>query len=272
MEYQERLSRMVAAGIINREEAEAFRLGMSRMEIRQEQAPERRRLPVGTIAGATALAVLGAIAWALPGTGTGSAPQKVSEALNQAGAVGDAGAAATGLVTLALLGLLPAGAVLALLARTYNILAALDEEAKKAAAITQACLQRRADLVPSLKSVVEQAMRYEEGLQAAVAGERAAEKSASAAALTEALVGPAAAETAALPRLQAVMEAYPSLRAQEGSTLLQQQLAAVESDLLVARNWHAAAVAEYNAAARGVPGSLVAALGGFAAADQAKLS
>lgn len=261
MDYQERLERMLANGTINAAEAEGFSHAIKQLPSALATPPAHRRLPLTLIGILTGGALLGGIVMLLNArTQTGPAlVQNVSEALNQQGATGDIGGGATGLATIALLVLAPAGAVLALLAKTYNTLAALDEEAHRADAVIQSCLQRRQDLLPGLQSVVKQAMSFEEGLQSSIAEQR----SGKAAELSSALHFPLPEGAMIAPKLVVAMEAYPALRSQESVMHLQHQLESIERDLMIARNIRAAAVADFNTQARGVPGSLVAAHAGF---------
>lgn len=258
MSYQERLERMVESGTLSAEQAKEFERSIAGLP--SVEKPARKPLPVFAIGAVLAVVMLGGVVVKLV-TGAASDTaviQNIAQSMNQVGATGDLGSAATSLMTIFLLLMIPVTVIILLIARQYNILTRLEEETRLAKSIIESALQRRHDLIPALMSVVKQAMTFEETLQSSVAGHR----SGAAAALESALKEQKA---EAAPALLAVMEAYPTLRAQENILSLQQSLQQVEGSLQAARNFYGAASADFNSARRGVLGGFVAGLCGMSA-------
>ncbi|HUG46438.1 MAG TPA: LemA family protein [Sphingomicrobium sp.] len=121
-------------------------------------------------------------------------------------------------------------------------------------------LRRRADLIPNLVEAVKGYASHEREVLDDVTAHRSdAVKAAS-------VEGTALADarmTGLLGRLMAVAEAYPDLKANENFLDLQQQLAAIETELQGARRYYNATVRDLNSTVQRFPDMLVARPAGF---------
>jgi LemA protein len=121
-------------------------------------------------------------------------------------------------------------------------------------------LKRRTDLVPNLVEAVKGYAAHERGVFDEVAAKRASSIAA------DNVHGQAAAEQglhAALGRLFAVAEAYPELKANQNFLDLQQQMAAIEDQLQMARRYYNGTVRNLNISIQSFPDNVVAGLFGF---------
>jgi LemA protein len=123
-------------------------------------------------------------------------------------------------------------------------------------------LKRRADLIPNLVEAVKGYMGHERGVLESVTGLRTKIQGAPDDAARYRLEGEL---TQALSRLFAVAESYPQLRASENFASLQQELAAIESEIQMARRYYNGAAREQNNRSQTFPANLLAATLGFAA-------
>lgn len=122
-------------------------------------------------------------------------------------------------------------------------------------------LKRRADLVPSLVSVVQGYAAHERALFEQVAARRSA---AAAAGDDPAARGVAERALAApLGRVVALAESYPDLKANTNFLDLQRQLAETEDRIEMARRFYNGAVRELNVLVDSAPSNLVAGAFGF---------
>ena len=124
-------------------------------------------------------------------------------------------------------------------------------------------LRRRADLVPNLVTTVEGYAAHERGLLNEVTvlrGETLKAASPGDAAQADAALG------GVLGRLLVVAEAYPELKADANFRSLQDELAAVETELQGARRYYNATVRDLNARIASFPDMLIARPLGFHAA------
>jgi LemA protein len=128
----------------------------------------------------------------------------------------------------------------------YNRLVRLRNGALTAQADIEVQLQRRHDLVPNLSSTVAGYAGHERGTLDDV---------------TEARARGLGQRPAA--GILADAEAYPTLRAEDGFTQLQGQLAGTEQGVAIARQAYNDAVLEYNTALQTFPWMLVTWLGSF---------
>jgi len=130
-----------------------------------------------------------------------------------------------------------------------------DEAVKEQWSQIDTQLLRRTDLIPNLVEVVKGYATHEKEVFAQIAEARSRLLNAK---------GPVAkAEASAtmndwLGRVLAIAENYPTLRASENFTRLQDELAGTENRIAVARTRYNEAVKDFNAAIRGFPGSLFA--------------
>lgn len=259
MAYEERLQAMIDKGVLDAQQAQAFAQSLDKMPS-GAAGPVKNKIPLagafGVLAAVLVIGGIGISAMTASPAGP-EAVQSVEEAMNTAGATGGLGSTATSLMTLFLLFGIPLSGVLLFIADAYNKVVAFDGEAAKAEGYVAAALQRRQELIPELQSIVKQAMTYEETLQSSVTEQRGHKASD----LGEALAS-AEAKTPLAPLLAGLVEAYPQLKAYQNTLQLQSELARVEDGLMIARNINSAAVADLNAVARSVFGSLAARLAG----------
>ena len=147
----------------------------------------------------------------------------------------------------------------------YNTLQRDDEDVKAAWSEVVNQYQRRADLVPNLVNTVKGEAAFEQSTLTQVIDARA--RATSIQATPELVNDPVAFAkfqraqgdlTAALSRLMAVSENYPTLKANQGFLDLQAQLEGTENRITVARNRYIVAVREYNVVVRTFPSNLTA--------------
>jgi LemA protein len=130
----------------------------------------------------------------------------------------------------------------------YNRLVRLRNKAHTAYADVEVQLQRRHDLVPNLASTVGGYAGHERGTLDDV---------------TEARARGLGQRQAQATGILADAEAYPTLRAEDGFTQLQGQLAGTEQGVAIARQAYNDAVLDYNTAIQTFPWMLVASFGSF---------
>lgn len=164
--------------------------------------------------------------------------------------------------------LIAVGAILLLLITTvignYNSIVSAQNEVdeKKSAISTQ--LQRRNDLIPNFVSTVKGYAAHEEKVYNDISAARS--KLAGASTVEE--MSTANNElSSALNRLLVVVENYPTLKANENFTALQDELAGTENRITLARNDYNSTAKAYNNKIKRFPGNLFAGMFGFTAAD-----
>lgn len=149
----------------------------------------------------------------------------------------------------------------------FNKLRRADVGAEEALGGINVQLTRRADLIPNLVTTVKAYAEHERGVLEKVTEARAgvtqaaangsiAEKAASEAALSKALVD-----------VMAVVEAYPDLKASENFKQLQTDLKDTEDKLAFARQYYNDAVRILNELIRTIPGLFFAGLAGVTARE-----
>ncbi|EFL51959.1 LemA family protein [Solidesulfovibrio fructosivorans JJ]] len=121
-------------------------------------------------------------------------------------------------------------------------------------------LKRRADLIPNLVSTVKGYMDHERGVLESVTALRAKIDVAPDAAARFQLEGEL---STALGRFMAVAENYPALRASENFLALQQELAAIENEIQLARRYYNGAARAQNNRVQSFPTNLLAPAFGF---------
>lgn len=165
------------------------------------------------------------------------------------------------IVVLVLLGMFGCG--------KYNGLVKQDENVKNKWGAVQSQYQRRSDLIPNLVSTVKGAADFEKTTLTEVmeARAKATQVTIDADNLTPEKIQQFQQAQgqlgAALGRLIAVSENYPTLQANQNFRDLQAQLEGTENRITVARNDFNNAVNEYNSSVRGFPTNLVAGIAGF---------
>lgn len=161
----------------------------------------------------------------------------------------------SGMMTVTLLALLVAFALLAWAVFAFNRLVRLRNQARTAWADIDVQLQRRHDLVPQLVAAVQGYVGHERTVLEAVTELRSQ---------AMALQSPAklaeveSALEQALGRLMVLQEAYPDLKASENFSQLQRDLVDVEEQLQYARRFYNGAVRDYNTAIQRVPDVAIA--------------
>jgi LemA protein len=165
------------------------------------------------------------------------------------------------IVVLVLLGMFGCG--------KYNGLVKQDENVKNKWGAVQSQYQRRSDLIPNLVSTVKGAADFEKSTLTEVmeARAKATQVTIDADNLTPEKIQQFQQAQgqlgAALGRLLAVSENYPTLQANQNFRDLQAQLEGTENRITVARNDFNNAVNEYNSTVRVFPNNLVAGIAGF---------
>jgi len=153
----------------------------------------------------------------------------------------------------------------------YNRLVALKNRFKNAFAQIEVQLKRRYDLIPNLVETAKGYLKHErETLEAVIAARNtalhslnsAARDPANAAAIQE-LVGAEGSLTAALGRLNVVMEAYPDLKASQNMQQLSEELTTTENRVAFARQAFNDAVMQFNTYRQSFPPNMFAGPFGF---------
>jgi LemA protein len=140
----------------------------------------------------------------------------------------------------------------------YNTIQSLDERAQGYQGQIEVQMQRRADLIPNLVQTVKGYAAHEEQVFTSVSQARAGLIGAIQSKDAEQMATANAQVTSALGRLFAVVEAYPTLKADKAFLALQDELVGTENRVAVARGDYNGAVNEYNAYIRKFPQVLTA--------------
>ncbi|MBL8673794.1 MAG: LemA family protein [Rhodospirillales bacterium] len=143
---------------------------------------------------------------------------------------------------------------------TYNGLVSARNQSQNAWSQIDVQLKRRHDLIPNLVNVVKDAMGYEQETLKAVIEAR--NKAVSASGPAEASVAEAALSQAT-SKLFALVENYPTLRANENIMQLQEELTATENKISFARQFYNDSVMGMNNSVQAFPGNLIANNFGF---------
>ena len=148
----------------------------------------------------------------------------------------------------------------------YNGLVGSRNHVKNAWAQIDVQLKRRYDLIPNLVETVKGYMEHERGTLEAVTSARNLAQSLSNA-------GPAERSKAegelggALSRLLAVVENYPTLKANDNFLALQEELTGTENKISFSRQFYNDTVLKYNNMIQMFPSNIIAGMGNFKAAD-----
>src|SRR6266478_1392148 len=143
---------------------------------------------------------------------------------------------------------------------SYNKFTTQEEAIKAAWAEVNNQLQRRNDLIPNLVETVKGFAAHEEGIFKEIADARSRLLAAKS---PEETIQAANQQTAALGRLLAVVENYPTLRANEQFNRLMDELSGTENRIAVERMRYNEKIQEYNTSRRQFPGNLTAKLFNF---------
>ncbi|KAB2900464.1 MAG: LemA family protein [Dokdonella sp.] len=158
----------------------------------------------------------------------------------------------------------------------YNGLIAGRNGYKNAFAQIDVQLTRRYDLIPNLVETVKAYMKHEretldavvQARNSAMSGLSAAKANPGDAAAMQQLAGADNALTQTLGRLFALSEAYPDLKANQNMMQLSEELSSTENKVAFARQAYNDAVMSYNISREQFPGSIVANMFAFQAAEQ----
>lgn len=153
------------------------------------------------------------------------------------------------LVPALVVALVAAVAVLAWLVGMRNRITTLQNATERAWANVDVVLQQRGDEVPNLVAAVRGYAQHEAATLARLAADVAASRSGPPASRA----GPSERVTAALPRLVAVAQAYPALKADASFLALQRRLSALEDLLADRREFYNESVRLYNTRIAVVP-------------------
>jgi LemA protein len=146
----------------------------------------------------------------------------------------------------------------------YNGLVRLRNQTQNAWRQIDVQLNRRRDLVPNLVEAVKGAMAFErDTLERVVAARARATTATGVAARADA----ENALSASLARLFAVIENYPTLKANENVLQLQEELTTTENQVAFARQHYNDMVLQFNTRQQVFPGNMVAGAFGFAPAE-----
>jgi len=151
----------------------------------------------------------------------------------------------------------------------YNGMVKSDEVVKKSWSNVETQYQRRSDLIPNLVATVKGAANFEQETLTKVIEARA--KATSIQVNPDDLTPEKMQQfqqaqgqlSAALGRLLAVSESYPTLQANQNFRDLQAQIEGTENRIAVARKDYNETVQEYNSNIRTFPNNIVAGFGGF---------
>ncbi|MBN1375272.1 MAG: LemA family protein [Dehalococcoidia bacterium] len=144
----------------------------------------------------------------------------------------------------------------------YNGLVGTRNQVKNAWSQIDVQLKRRHDLIPNLVETVKGYMEHERGTLEAVTSARN---------LAQSLSGAAPAERAkaegelgsAISRLLAVVENYPTLKANENFLALQEELSSTENKISFSRQFYNDTVLKYNNMVQMFPSNIIAGMGNF---------
>jgi len=162
----------------------------------------------------------------------------------------------------------------------YNKLVGARNNYKNAFAQIDVQLTRRYDLIPNLVETAKGYMKHErETLEAviqarnsAMSGLKAAAANPGDAGAMTALAGAEGALGASLGRLFALAEAYPDLKANQNMMQLSEELTSTENKVAFARQAYNDSVMSYNNQREMFPGSIIAGMFNFIAAQLLEIS
>jgi LemA protein len=146
----------------------------------------------------------------------------------------------------------------------YNSLIALRNQVNNGWKQIDVQLKRRHDLIPNLVETVKGYMKFEQDTLRQVVEARNAAVGAKGVADSAAKEGEL---TAALSRLFALVENYPSLKSNENVKQLQEELTSTENKVSFARQFYNDIATKFNIAQQVFPGNIIAGMFGFKVAE-----
>ena len=145
---------------------------------------------------------------------------------------------------------------------TWNRLVALEENVNQSWANIDVLLKQRYDMLPNLESIVKEYASHEKELFMEFAKARQA---AAGALANKDVAGVSAAESmmsSMMPRINAVAEQYPDLKANTNFADLQQQLVSIENQVADRREMYNQTATSFNKQIQMIPTTFVAAFKG----------
>jgi len=145
---------------------------------------------------------------------------------------------------------------------TWNRLVSLEENVNKSWANIDVLLKQRYDMLPNLESIVKQYASHEKDLFMEFAKAR---QSASGALANGDVKGVSAAESmmsSMMPRINAVAEAYPELKANTNFANLQKELVSIENQVADRREMYNQTATSFNKQIQMIPVTFVASIKG----------
>ena len=145
---------------------------------------------------------------------------------------------------------------------TWNRLVSLEENVNKSWANIDVLLKQRYDMLPNLESIVKQYASHEKDLFMEFAKAR---QSASSALANGDVKGISAAESmmsSMMPRINAVAEAYPELKANTNFANLQKELVSIENQVADRREMYNQTATSFNKQIQMIPVTFVASIKG----------
>jgi len=149
-------------------------------------------------------------------------------------------------------------------AAKYNSLVTLRNQVENGWKQIDIQLKRRHDLIPNLVNIVKGYMEFEQDTLTKVVQARNAAVSAQGVADSAAKEG---ALTGALTKLFALMENYPTLKANENVKQLQEELTGTENKVGFARQFYNDISMKFNIAQETFPGNIIASMFSFRRAE-----
>ena len=138
---------------------------------------------------------------------------------------------------------------------SYNKLVKQKIMAEEAFSTMDIYLKKRFDLIPNLVEIVKGYARHEESTLEEIVGLRNGNYSGMS---VEEKLENSNAISNAIPKITALAEAYPDLKANQNFAELSKQLERLENDIANARKYYNGAVRQYNISVQSVPTNLIA--------------
>lgn len=139
----------------------------------------------------------------------------------------------------------------------------LEEDVLLKEAQVESVLQRRADLIPNLITVVKEYEEHEKEVFTAIADARINLVNSIASRDVSAMNTSNAELTDALTKLIAISEDYPELKSSQQFTALMDELAGTENRIAIARQYYNEAVSKYNRRVKTFPDNILLSLIGY---------
>ena len=143
---------------------------------------------------------------------------------------------------------------------TWNRLVRLEENVNKSWADIDVLLKQRYDMLPNLLNIVKGYASHEKELFMEFAKARQAAAGALASGDVKGVGAAEGMMSGLMPRINAVAEAYPKLKADTSFVNLQNQVVAIENQVADRREFYNASATNWNAAIQMIPTNIVASM------------